>query len=116
MLVTISSLPCLSNTNRLTKSLGDYNFIKKDRIKVVLNRYMKKSEISLQDAEEGIDQKMFWVIPNDYPTTMAAINNGKPLAQIAPRSAIAKTFAELAEQLGPEEEAIEKKRWRLFGR
>jgi len=116
MLVTISSLPCLSNTNRLTKSLGDYNFIKKDRIKVVLNRYMKKNEISLRDAEEGIDQKIFWVIPNDYPTTMAAINNGKPLAQIAPRSAIAKTFAELAEQLGPEEEAVEKKRWRLFGR
>ncbi len=116
MLVTISSLPCLSNTNRLTKSLGDYNFTKKDRIKVILNRYMKKSEISLEDAEEGIGQKMFGAIPNDYPTTMAAINNGKPLTEIAPRSAIARTFVELAEKLAPEEGANEKKRWRLFGR
>ena len=116
MLITISSLPCLSNTNKLKKSLGDYNFIKKDRIKVILNRYMKKNEISLKDAEKGIDQKMFWVIPNDYRTTMAAINNGKPLANIAPRSAIAKIFAELADELAPEEALSEKKRWGLFAR
>ena len=52
-------------------------YIHKERVRVVLNRYMKKGEISLKDAEAGIGKELFWTIPNDYAATMAAINNGK---------------------------------------
>jgi len=50
MLITILSLPCLANTNKLLRSLTDLGYVPKDKIKVVLNRYIKKSEISLNDA------------------------------------------------------------------
>ena len=116
LLVTILSLPCLANANRLKKSLRDLNFVKKDKIKIVFNRYMKKSEISLKDAEKGIEQEAFWLIPNDFHTTMAAINNGKPLVEIAPRSTISKNFREFAELVAPTEAQKRKKGWRLFGR
>lgn len=115
LLVTILSLPCLSNANRLKKSLGDLNFVKKEKIKIVINRYIKKGEISLKDAEKGIEQEAFWLIPNDYQTTMAAINNGKPLSEIAPRSEISKSFRGFAERVAPTEAEGKKKRWRLFG-
>ncbi len=96
LLITILSLPCLANTNRLIKSFLDLGYSDNARIKVVLNRYMKTADISLKDAEAGIKQKLFWVIPNDYKTTMAAINSGKPLSQIASRAAITKNFESLA--------------------
>jgi pilus assembly protein CpaE len=116
MLVSTLSLPCLSNTNKLLRSLTDLGYIKKERLKVILNRYMKKNEITLEDAETGISQSVFGSIPNDYKTTMAAINSGKPLSQLAPQSPIAASFIELSQKLIPLEHKQTKKRWSLFKR
>lgn len=116
LLVSTISLPCLSNTSRLLRSFTDLGYIKKERIKVILNRYIKKSEITLEDAQAGINQDIFWSIPNDYKTTMAAINGGKPLSELAPQSPIAGSFAELSHKLIPLERTESKKRWSLFKR
>jgi pilus assembly protein CpaE len=111
MLVTILSLPCLANTNKLLRSLTELGYVPKDKINVVLNRYVKRSEISLSDAEAGIGKELFWVIPNDYDTSMAAINSGKPLLNLAPGASITKSFIELAKSLSePDEGKVEKKR------
>ncbi|MGD8801342.1 MAG: AAA family ATPase [Desulfobacterales bacterium] len=116
MLVTIQSLPCLANTNRLIKSFLDLGYAEDDRIKIILNRYTKNSDLSMKDAEAGIKRELFWVIPNDYSTTMSAINKGKPLAQIASRAAITKSFEELARALHPTESQPEERKWRIFKR
>jgi pilus assembly protein CpaE len=99
LLISILSLPCLANTNKLLKSLTDLGYVAPDRIKVVLNRYVKKGEISLKDAEAGIGKELFFTIPNEYGATMAAINNCKPLFEIAPKSEITKCFLDLAVSL-----------------
>jgi pilus assembly protein CpaE len=116
LLVSTLSLPCLSNTNKLLRSFTDLGYIQKERIKVILNRYLKKNEITLEDAEAGIGQQVFFSIPNDYKTTMAAINSGKPLSELAPQSSIAGSIIELAEKLIPMEPGETKKRWSLFKR
>jgi pilus assembly protein CpaE len=117
LLITILSLPCLSNTNRLIKSFTDLGYLNHDKIKVILNRYLKKSEISLKDAAAGIKKDLFRVIPNDYKTSLSAINQGKPLPNIAPKAKITRTFAELAEALSCSEPQNDRKRKRkLFGR
>jgi len=116
LLISILSLPCLANTNKLLKSLIDLGYLRKERIKVVMNRYLKKSEISLQDAKKGIGHDLFWIIPNDYGTTMSAINNGKPLSEIAPRSKIVKSFEEIAEIMFPGDKEESKKKWGFFSR
>lgn len=116
LLITILSLPCLANTNKLLRSFTDLGYVTKDRIKIVLNRYMKKSEISLDDAEKGIGQELFWTIPNDFRSTMSAINNGKSLQQIESKAAITKNFIELANLLDPADGKLTKKRWRIFRR
>jgi len=109
MLVTILSLPCLANTNKLLRSLTELGYVPKDKINVVLNRYIKKGEISLGDAEAGIGKELFWVVPNDYDTSMSAINSGKPLLNIAPGAAITKSFIELAKSLNDPEAGKSKK-------
>ena len=116
LLITILSLPCLANTNRLMKSFLDLGYAEEDRIKIVLNRYTKNNDISLKDAEAGIKKELFWIIPNDFNTTMSAINKGKPLAQIAARAAITKSFEDMAKALQPSESQPEEKKWRIFKR
>jgi pilus assembly protein CpaE len=115
LLVTILSLPCLANTNKLLRSLTELGYVGPERIKVVLNRYLKKGEIAIGDAEAGIGQEFYWVIPNDFATTMSAINGGKPLFYLAPKSPITKSFLDLAASLtaaAPEEKA--KKKWGIL--
>jgi pilus assembly protein CpaE len=116
LLISTLSLPCLSNTSKLLRSFTDLGYIKKECIKVILNRYMKKNEIALEEAEAGIGQQVFFSIPNDYKTTMAAINSGKPLSELAPQSPIAGSIIELSQKLIAPETGETKKRWSLFKR
>jgi len=113
MLITILSLPCLANTNKLLRSLTEMGYVPKEKINVVLNRYIKKGEISLNDAEAGIGKELFWVVPNDYDTSMSAINSGKPLLNVAPGAAITKSFIEMARSLNDPEAGKPKKKWAL---
>ncbi len=114
MLVTILSLPCLANTSKLIRSLVELGYAPKEKIKVILNRFMKKSEITVEDAEAGIGKEIFWVVPNDYSTSMSSINSGKPLVHVAPRAPITRSFLELATQLSTGGTETPKKRWALF--
>jgi pilus assembly protein CpaE len=114
MLITILSLPCLANTNKLLRSLTEMGYVPKEKINVVLNRYIKKGEISLNDAEAGIGKELFWVVPNDYDTSMSAINSGKPLLNIAPGAAITKSFVEMARSLKEPDDGMSKKKRVLF--
>ena len=99
LLVTILSLPCLANANKMIKSLTDLGYVPNERIRVVLNRHIRKGDISIEDAEAGLGKKLFCTIPNDFTATMAAINNGKPLLEIAPKADISKSLVELASML-----------------
>jgi pilus assembly protein CpaE len=110
MLITILSLPCLANTNKLLRSLTELGYVPKEKIRVVLNRYIKRGEISLSDAEAGIGKELFWVVPNDYDTSMSSINSGKPLLNVAPGAAITKSFVEMAKSLNDPEAGKTKKK------
>ena len=116
LLVSILSLPCLSNTKKLLKLFHTLGYLPKERIKVVINRHLKNPEISVKDSEAAIDEKIFWTIPNDYRRTLSAINQGKPLSQLASRAPITKSVRELACALSKREEKQEKKGWRFLKR
>ncbi len=116
LVVSTLSLPCLTNTNKLLKSFYALGYPSRECIRVIINRYLAKSEISLKDAEAGIDKKIFWTIPNDYRTTMSSINQGKPLCQSASKAAITKSMRGLAEALIKGEAKKEKKGWKFLKR
>jgi len=65
--------------------------------------------ISLKEAEESINQKIFWFIPNDYPTTMSAINQGRTLLSVAPGAEVSKNLRELASRFTEREEEEKEK-------
>ena len=111
LLTAVLTLPCLTNIDKLLRSLLNLGYPVDKLIKVVMNRYIKSSEISLDDAENGINKKIFWTIPNDYRTTLTAINQGKALSQIAKNAAITKSFKDLADCIAAGELKTEKKWW-----
>ncbi|WP_051434369.1 AAA family ATPase [Desulfonatronum lacustre] len=115
-LVSVQSLPCLATTNKLLRSFRDLGYPEQNKIHIILNRYMKKTSITLEDVERSLGQKVFWTVPNDYATTISAINKGQPLAKFAAKEEITKSFKQLAESLSPAEgdKAAKKKSWWLF--
>lgn len=116
LLITILTFPCLANTNKLLHTLGLHGFKTNGRTRIIINRYIQKSEISLEDAKKSLSANVFWTIPNDYRATISAINQGKPLNQVAPKAPATRSLNELAERLLPAENQPEKKRWPIFGR
>jgi pilus assembly protein CpaE len=99
-LVAILSLPCLTNVKRLLWIFQKLGYPQKDIIKIIINRHQdKKSVIPIKEAEEGVNQKIYWFVPNDYPTTMSAINQGKTLSAVAPNADVSKNLRSLAAQL-----------------
>jgi pilus assembly protein CpaE len=102
LLVSILSHPCLSITNKLLRAIRDLVPPPDEKIKIIINRYLKKSKPSIEDAEASFEKEIFWTIPNDYQTTLTAINEGKSLAQFAPRKDITQNFRELAAKLASE--------------
>lgn len=114
LLVSLLSLPYLANTNKLLTSFANFQYLPKERIKIVINRYLKKSQVSLKDAEDAINREIFWTIPNDYKTTMSAINQGKALPQFAAKSAVTRNLKELAATLALKEQKGEKRRWNFL--
>jgi pilus assembly protein CpaE len=114
-LVSILSLPYLYNTRKILDSFQFLGYPRKEQTRIVVNRYVRDSDISIKDAETSLETGVFWTIPNDYKTTMSAINHGKPITHIALKSSIAKSFAELVDAFLGEEKKETRKGWHLFG-
>jgi pilus assembly protein CpaE len=117
ILITLLNLPCLNNTKNLLKSMKSLKTIDNDRVHLVINRFLKHSDISLKEAEASVNKPIFWNIPNDYKTTMSAINRGIPIYDISARAAITKSMAAFTDTLiDGGKQKPDKKRWQLFGR
>jgi pilus assembly protein CpaE len=97
LLIGILSLPCLTNVKRLLWIFQKLGFPLLANIKIIINRHTdRKSVIPPEEAEKSINQKIFWFVPNDYPTTMSAINQGKTLSAVAPTAEVSKNLKSLA--------------------
>jgi pilus assembly protein CpaE len=105
LLVTQLDLPCLRNVVRLVMSFGNMEGLA-DKVKIIVNRVgLESGQITLKKAEETIGKEVFWQIPNDYRTLIDARNNGVPLIDSAPKSAVTQSFLALAKALSGDTEA-----------
>lgn len=96
LLVSILSLPCFINVRRLLETFQKLGYPDLDKVRIIINRYHKKSIITLKDAQESIKKKIYWLIPNDYSNSLSAINQGRTIASVAPDAEITANFRRLA--------------------
>ena len=117
-LITELNLSCLHNANRLLRSLEALGVIDRERIQLVINRYQKRNDITVEEAEEAIKMKIFWKIPNDYKTTQSAINRGLPLHEVSSRADVTRAIEDLTKTLLSEDMALKpkenKSKWKFF--
>jgi pilus assembly protein CpaE len=100
-LISTLTLPVVRNTKRLVTLLSNLNY-PTESIKIIVNRYKSKHEISLRDFEESLKQKPFHTIPNDYITASNSINKGMALSGIRKRAKITKEINKLAINISKE--------------
>ena len=98
LLVTIVNLPAIRNCQRCLELFERLGY-SKEKVKIVLNRYMENEEIKTEDVEDVLDRKIYWKIPNNYFTIMSAINKGIPVGYVNPDSNLSHNYRDLAAML-----------------
>jgi pilus assembly protein CpaE len=95
LLISVLDLPTIRNTQRCLEIFSRLNF-PEEKIKIIVNRFMSEEEVDPGRFESALKFPVYWKIPNDYSTVINAINGGVPIHRLAPSSAIARNFNELA--------------------
>ena len=86
--------------------------IPSEKVKIIANRFEKKSAITLEDTEKLTGHSVFSTLPNEYQKTLEAINAGKPLADVAKNSQLVKSLNQLAKSLTEDEgQVVKRKGW-----
>lgn len=101
LLVTLLNLPALKNTQRSIELFCRLGFLD-ERVRLVLSRYLPTEEIPRESIEGIMNCRVFFAVPNDYPTVLSSVNRGKLLSEIAPDKEVTHAFEKMAELLeGP---------------
>ena len=109
-IITQLDLASLKNAKRFVDICLNMGF-DESRFRLVINRYDKNADISLDEAEEVLKQKVSWLIPSDYVTVVSSINQGKSFIHTANSSKVTKSFKEMALRI----QGKEAKTSRLWG-
>jgi pilus assembly protein CpaE len=94
------TLPFVRDANRMISAFRTLGY-SKDKIRLLVNRLEKSSELKLSDVERSLGLSAFQTLPNSYDAVAAAVNHGRPLASFARTNPVVKGLQELAQSLIP---------------
>ncbi len=95
LLVSIVNLPSIRNAQRCLDLFERLDY-PREKVKMVVNRYIENEEITVDDVEDALNHNVYWKIPNNYFTVMSAINRGMPICEINKDSNVNDSFFGLA--------------------
>ena len=98
LFVTEMDVPSLKSAHRAFELFSRMGIYEK-KIRLVLNRYIKSKLMSLESVEKALGVKVFWTLPNNYPTAIAAVNQGLSIRECDPKSDIAKSYSGLVDSV-----------------
>jgi pilus assembly protein CpaE len=98
LLVTLMDVSTLHHTRQhidLLERLGHAG----RRLRLVANRHSSTDAVTDRDVAAFLDREPDFRIPNDYPTTVASVNRGRSISDVAPRSSLARAYSDLTDVL-----------------
>lgn len=98
LMLTELTFPAVRNTN-LYLDLFRKLDVGSHKSLLIVNRYHKKYEISIEDLEKTVEKSAYWVVPNDYKAVSAALDDGEPVVTRFSRSKVSRNIEKLAENL-----------------
>jgi pilus assembly protein CpaE len=112
-IVTLPEVSALRNAGRIVEYVSQEE-IPDDKVRVILNRFEKRSAIPEAQIQKVIRRKIFWTVPNQYHQAVKTITSNDP-ANIS-RSELLRNLKDWADSIaGPKTEpdaktALKKKR------
>ncbi|HTQ57042.1 MAG TPA: AAA family ATPase [Bryobacteraceae bacterium] len=110
-LVSTLEVPALHQAKQVLQILMDAGY-GKDRLKLILNRVPKRSELAPEEIEKILGLPVYAVLPSSYPELHECYSLGKLLPE---RSFLGKQIKELAMRMAGVDEQKPKKKFGLFG-
>jgi len=101
-------VPALRNVARYIDQLSQFQ-VAPEKIRVVVNRHLKKGAISDAAIEKAIRKSIHWKVPNQYNEVMKTINTGDPLS-LSSGSEFMRSLSSWAESLSGKPVAATKKK------
>ena len=112
LVVTQQGLPEIKNLQSALALFQELNH-GKDKIKIVLNRYEKNSELTPDDLAGILKHPITSIVDNDYRAVTEGINEGKTIADSSPKAKIKRQLDSLAGLLtGMKPEVQDKVGWK----
>src|SRR3990172_2246583 len=97
MVVLIMSLPGIRHLQRYLKYFDKLGL--RDRVKIIVNRYIKKGDIRIEDAEKVLGRSIAFSIPNEYDLAMRCLNKGIPIREENPRSGVNTAMEDISKEI-----------------
>ncbi len=90
------TLPFLRDAQRLKRVFEGLGY-PTDKIRWVVNRHQPGTTLTLRDLQRALGTERIATLPNQYEVATAAIDQGRPVAEVAPRSALQRGLQALTE-------------------
>jgi pilus assembly protein CpaE len=100
VVVLQQSVTALRDAARLLQWLRADLGVTKDQLSVVLNRYDKRSPVTLEDVQKALgSENQLVLVPNDFQSASECVNTGTPLLTYARGAAITRAVLDLQARL-----------------
>jgi pilus assembly protein CpaE len=98
LMLTELNVPNFRNLRKLWPMLKDWDPTRQ-KVKVVVNRQNKNNELGRRELEKILGEPPLAILPSDFNPLILAINQGVPLAKVAPRSKLYVSLKDLAQKI-----------------
>lgn len=98
LMTVLPEMTGLRNTRFMLEQLHSRGYAS-DKVRLVLNRASMQAAISRRDIEERLHVRIAHSVPDDQPLVSQSINRGVPVMMAQSRSAVAKSYRSLAQQV-----------------
>jgi pilus assembly protein CpaE len=103
LLVLQQSVMHVKNAARLMHILNHELAVPRERIRIVVNRFNKRSTVQLEDIQRALDVPSLLTVPNHYRLSLDSIDTATPLFDIDKDAAVARSLLDLQAEIGGRE-------------
>lgn len=95
VIVVQQSVVQLRQAARLVRILFSGYGIPDERITVIVNRYGKRSTVTLEDIQRTLARNSLATVPNHFKSVLSSIDGGMPMLEFEPTSAVTRAIVDL---------------------
>jgi pilus assembly protein CpaE len=98
-LVMQQNVTSIKHAANYLKSLQLDHGLTGGQVRLIINRYEKKTSITIKDIEQAFPNQDLLLVPNNFSIAMECSNLGKPIVQSKKNSAIKSSLIDISHQL-----------------